>query len=753
MTAPVDDREHSAIGRVLAYAIFGVLAGGLVYAVEAVDRLRVLRVNLDGAGEGARLALLTAASIPLVAVVAIGFGVFLVAADAVRRAVEPRLPARVERLRGVAALVVSAAMAAVVLRLISYGVPGLVENLVVRTIRRVDARLFSLGPIGNHPRIAFALGLSAVTLAILAFQWWLFSRRGPRAWLWSGLVAMLSVGLVVGGYAADSRIEFTRYEQMFHMPLEVLYGAAALVACVAIARAFGDPERVARSRVALAATGLLVALAAGSFVYGSVAMDSSQNVKALFWGRSILARRAFQLARIVTDRDGDGFSPYFGGGDLDDSSPSVHPLAAEVPGNGVDDNCIGGDLASADQPEGSLFKPASDAPAAPVAPSADGVRNVLILSIDCLRADHLSAYGYSRPTSPNIDRFAAESLLFENAYSQGTNTGHSFTSMYRSSYADDIFDERVPSFARLMRDRGYTAQFVNAIRTDAWLNANQWNKYREIMAEFDDVHDEGERFWNAETLTDRAIETIDQQPAGAPHLTWVHYFDCHRPRRRHAEHDFGRSRAGVFDSNVAYVDEHIGRLFDHLRDTGRLDNTIVFIIADHGEAFMEHGAVDHSNKPYNNNTLVPLIVRAPGVTPARFAPPCGLVDVGPTALGFVGAPIPEFYRGVDLVAAARGGGPPQRIVVSETPRNLIESSFYSWALVDWPYKILWDVRSNTTEVFDLATDPGEQRNLVDRDPALAARMRQTLGAWLDRETARTGAVGPGDEDLAGEGGD
>jgi len=744
----------TALRRAAAMIVLSLVAGGFVFAIEAFDRLRVLRVNYDGVGEAAQLALLIGATVLAVALVASIAGVAVVGAEALRSAVTARLPERVGRFRAVAGLVVSAAIVTVVIRLVSAAVPWALEGPVYRLIRRIDNRLTSLGPIADHPKIVFALALSTATLAVMALVWWLFADPPRRRVPGSLLVAVVAVALTMAGFAADSRIEFTRYEFMFHIPLEVIYSLTALLACIAAARCAGRPEHIALTRRVVALGLVAGALGVGSVVYGGLRMDANQNVKALFWGRSIVSRRVFQAMRQAMDRDGDGFSRSFGGGDLDDANAAVHPMVAEVPANGIDDNCIGGDLASSEYAPGALYVPSTpQIIGPPTAPPAPGTRNILILSVDCLRADHLSCYGYRKQTSPNIDRFAAESLLFENTYAQGTNTGHSFTSMYRSSYGDDIFDDRIPTFARIASDRGYTSEFVNSIRTDAWLNANRWGKYKELLDDFEMRHDDGDRFWNAEELTNQAIAVLDAQAPGQSHLTWVHYFDCHRPRRRHAEHEFGRSAAGIFDSNVAFVDEHIGRLLDHLRQTGALDRTIVFLIADHGEAFMEHGAQDHSNKPYNNNTLVPLIVHAPGTTPARIAAPCGLIDVGPTALAYAGIAVPAWYRGVDLIGALGSGGVPRRTIVSETPRNLIESSFYTWALVDWPYKVMWDVRSNTTEVYDIENDPGEMHNLAARDPQLAQRMRQTLGEWLDRETARTGAIGPGDEGIPDVDGD
>jgi arylsulfatase A-like enzyme len=752
VSATQEPDERPAFGRrVLAHIVLAFAAGGLVFLVEAIDRLRVLRVNLNGAGDAARLAMLLGATVLFVALAAATFGVVWTLADSVRAAFDRRFGERFGRWRALASLLAGAAVVSVIARVVSGLVPWALQFPVYRIIQRIDNRLFSLGLIADYPRVVFTLLLIAAVVAIMALHAWLFSERGPRARAAAIGFSILCLVAVVGGYYADSRVEFTRYEFMFHIPAEVLYSIAALLTLIGIARAFGAPERLAFARPVVACALAAAFLGIGSFAFGAVAMDGSQNVKALFWYRSVIARRVFQLARYATDRDGDGFSASFGAGDPDDSNPNVHPMAPEEPGNGIDDNGIGGDLSVAEFSRGSLYGGVSTVSPPTIVNKAASVRNVLILSIDCLRADHLGTYGYHRPTSPNIDAFAAESLVFEHPYAQGTNTGHSFTSMYRSSYADDIFDDRIPTFAAELGQHGYEAQFINAIRTDAWLNAQRWGKYKSLMEDFDVLHDSGDRFWNAEVLTDQAIAALDAQPRDVPHLTWVHYFDCHRPRKRHAGHDFGRSAAGVFDSNVAYVDQHLGRMFEHLRATGRLDDTIVFIIADHGEAFMEHGAMDHSNKPYENNTLVPLIVHVPGEAAARFGQPVGLIDVGPTALGFAGVPALACYRGVDLRPSALPGGLPRRPIISETPRNLIESSFYSWALVDWPYKVIWDVRSNTTEVFDLALDPGELHSLADRDPGLATRMRQLLGEWIDRETARTGAVGPGDEGLGDDG--
>jgi arylsulfatase A-like enzyme len=231
--------------------------------------------------------------------------------------------------------------------------------------------------------------------------------------------------------------------------------------------------------------------------------------------------------------------------------------------------------------------------------------------------------------------------------------------------------------------------------------------------------------------------------AACPQFLWIHYMDVHMPREGHPEYGFGNRDIDVYDAEIKYTDAAVGRLLDHLRDKGILDNSIVFITADHGEAFVEHGTQDHSNKPYADNSHVPLVVLAPGISPRTIPTPVGLFDIAPTALAYNGMGVPDVYRGLDLLHAATLAEFPRRPIVSETPRNGIETSFFAWAYIDWPYKFMYDVKGNIQELYNLETDPNEQKNLIDRDPDRAAVLRTALGRWLDLESvaqpAGTGA--------------
>lgn len=724
-------------------------AGGLMFAVEALDRVIVLKDGFDSASQIALYVGLTGSVVVTVAAITLIAGILVAVVDLLHRTIETRFFTHSPR-KSAYTLLTTVGVVGVAARVLSGFFAWALQEPFARIVRRIDTRLFNLGILAAYPKIVFTILLFCAAFVVVIATKWLFSEvQTPRKWVTAALV-LTGILAVITGYWADSRVEFTRYEYMFHLPLLVLYSTVAFVTFLVVLRGRA-PAAALGSRWVAVAVALTVLLGAISLPLGAVAMNSSQNVKALFWGRSIIARRAFQVGRALADGDGDGFSDVFGAADSDDSDSHVNGLAAEIPGNGIDDNCIGGDMPEALDVAGSLFNARlADSQPRP-APRTAKRRDVILLTVDCLRADHLGCYGYNRPTSPNLDAFAAHSVLFELPFAEGTNTGHSFVSLFRSSYADDLFDDRIPTLAAVLRENGYQTLFLNSVRTDTWLNASRWGKYKQLMEGFDALHNDGDQYLNADQLVDRAIEVFKNQDPNTPHFTWVHFFDCHRPRRHHPQFGYGKSQKGRFDGNVAFVDQALGRLFEYFEQSGRYESTLVIISADHGEAFLEHGAMDHSNKPYNNNTFVPLLIKSPDAAAGRFAQPCGLIDVAPTILGHCGIARPACYRGVDLIDGYLKGGIASRPIVSETPRNLIESSFYTWAMVQWPYKIMWDVRSDSVEVYKIDEDFDERHNLVDRDPGLAARMRQALGEWLDRETARTGAVGPaGDEGIGDE---
>jgi hypothetical protein len=253
------------IRRVGAHLVFGLAAGALVFLLEAIDRTRALRHNLYGADEALRLVALTAAIVLLVGLLSVPAGALWTLADVLRARVTARLRRVPERWRALAGLLVAAAVVAVALRTVSWFFPTVIEGSVLRLIRRVDTRLTSLGPVGEHPKVVYTLLVAAASLALMAVHAWLFSPRGPRARIGSAVAAAACFAFTFVAYLADSRVEFTRYEGMFHIPLEVIYCGVALVGVTAAARSLGDPVRVALSRPMLA-----VAAAAGHLGAGSL---------------------------------------------------------------------------------------------------------------------------------------------------------------------------------------------------------------------------------------------------------------------------------------------------------------------------------------------------------------------------------------------------------------------------------------------------------------------------------------------------
>jgi arylsulfatase A-like enzyme len=724
---------RSALDVVRSSAVAGLVGGFLVFAVEAADRVVTLWPSFNSAAEPLVFALYLAPVVFLGLAAGLVVGPSLALLGGVARLVRRPLATRFGRLALVAPhLVFAGAAAAATAGALAFALqryPGLSLRRIGLTLSLyfLDANAYLLSSlmatVANWMFTALVAGAFVAALAIAAAPSMVEPAATPAGARARRAAAVVAALCLVGLYAFDSRFEYARYDGFVHLPAAVLQSVTAfLVAAIVLRGRAWTVSRAAAERAALAifAFGLL---ASGLVVYH---IGSNENLKALLWRRSVVARRVYEAAVALTDRDGDGFSAFLAGPDTNDRDPAVNPLATEIPGNGVDDNGIGGDAAAAP-------------PAHPPTPAgaANGKRVVLI-AIDTLRADRMSLYGYERPTTPRIDEHAKSGLVYEACYSQGTNTAVAFSAMQTSASRGGVFESgRTRLFPRL-KAAGYATGQVNAVLEDIWLRAKASSRpYRRVILDGIDnfPHELGDDFWDADRVTDAAIEYLSSLPADAPSATWVHYFDPHTPRRKMAPFDFGDSASDKYDSEVAFSDREVGRLLDWMRSSGFMKDTIVILTADHGEAFLEHGMDFHGNRPYGDQIHIPLVVWTPELPPGRTAAPASIIDVAPTVYEFLGlAPAPDA-EGRSLLAPI----PADRAIFAETPLNIVDGPFNAFAVTQNGWKLIHDVVGNTTELYDLERDPAELRNLADAEPERVAALRALLGRWLDETRSVTTA--------------
>lgn len=730
--APADPPRSSAplrsrLADVLrASAIAGLFGGALVFLVETLDRTATLWPSFNSAGEPFVFALYLAPAIWLGLAAGLVAGPLLAAPGVATAPLERVLSRRFGRFAEAAAVAVVAVVLA--------GAFGVAFRMALRAMRvrsltRIGETLSLYFMDANAPTLSwFAHAIAAWLFPMIVIGVFfgaaaaLYAARlvAPGPPRFPGLVRRALTGAavlaLVGLYTLDSRFEYARYDRIVHVPAATVECVLAFwIAAVVYRGLRTETARRAATRAALAI--LAFAMLASGFV--AIHFGTNQNLKALVWRRSVVARRAYEAAVRLGDRDGDGFASILAYGDLDDRDPNVNPMASEIAGNGIDDNCIGGDLA---------VEPTAAAPGAVAAP-VHGKRFVLI-AIDTLRADRMSLYGYGRPTTPQIDEYARSGLVFDRCYSAGTNTAVAFSAMQTSAFRAAVFEPEQTRLFPTLEKAGYTTGQINAVREDIWLRAKHTSTpYRRVILDgiHDFPHEIGDEFWDADRVTDAAIEYLSALPSDAPSATWVHYFDPHTPRRKMAPFDYGDSASDKYDTEVAFADREVGRLLDWMTASGMMKDTIVVLVADHGEAFLEHGMDFHGNRPYAEQIHIPLVVWAPGLAAGRSPSPVSIVDIAPTVFDFLGlGPMPGA-AGRSLFTEVSADRP----IFSETPFNIVDGPFHAYAVTQNGWKLIYDAVGDTTELYDLERDPRELHNLADSEPERTATMRATLAHWLD----------------------
>jgi arylsulfatase A-like enzyme len=400
-------------------------------------------------------------------------------------------------------------------------------------------------------------------------------------------------------------------------------------------------------------------------------------------------------------------------------------------------------------------------------PHTEGRPHVFLITVDTLRADRLSAYGYDKETSPNLEDFAKDAILFENAVSQAPHTIPSLLQIMTSRYDEGTSVETDRNtLAEMLRAAGYQTVAVvdNPIlevsRDSNGLSRGFQRYYRNgPLYKGNAGAQHAKTKTPADAITAQAKRVLEQLDRSEPIFMWLHYFDPHDPymppysedidaltwardtaytgdiRRtflfsagRKPDPDFDeldrQTLLDLYDAEIKYWDQSFGELIDHLKSQGLYEQSLIVVTSDHGEAFGEHGRWTHGYSLYDCETHVPLLVRPPGgVWGRRVSDPAQAIDVVPTVLSF---------------SQAEPSGPLHGRNLMEPSAEPAYSFWRDWKAVRTDrWKLIQE--ADQVMLFDIQKDPNEQTNVADQEREvvreLVAAQKQRLSSIGD-ESAR-----------------
>jgi len=390
----------------------------------------------------------------------------------------------------------------------------------------------------------------------------------------------------------------------------------------------------------------------------------------------------------------------------------------------------------------------------------DRPTNVLLITIDTLRADHVGSYGYKEAQTPAIDAIAARGLRFAHATTVAPLTLPAHASLMTGTFpwyhrvrdnGGFYLSDDQETLAKVLRARGYrTGGFIAAFVLDhRWGIGQGFDRYYDDfdLAKYrlDVGLDAVQR--PASEVVSKALEWLDQDTA-QPFFAWVHLYEPHAPydppepiRSR-----FPPTMIGAYDGEIAAADIQVGRLIDRLSTAGRLDRTFVVILGDHGESLGEHGEEQHGFFIYDSDIRIPLLIAGPGVPARVINGHVRMVDVMPTILELLHIPSPKVVQGSSLLPLTRGGQL-DLPAVSETwyPRH-----HYGWSeltsISDGRYHLIAAPRR---ELYDTQADPGELHDIAVTNAGRADALQRALQTFVARTSSahQSSAPQPVDPDV------